>query len=270
MEYIDRYRDPESIERLVAQIRAISRKQAKLMEVCGTHTVTIGRNGIREILPRHISLISGPGCPVCVTPVEAIDRAVALAQKQDVTIATFGDLIRVPGSETTLLRQRGEGADIRIVYSAYDALHLAQEDGGRQVVFLGIGFETTAPTVAAVIRRAKETGVRNFAVLSMHKVLPPALMALVESPQLGIDGFICPGHVTTIIGIEPYETIADDFHVPCVVAGFEPLDVLEAVGLLVRQIENGRGKGRDPISERGLTRWESESQGRHGGGLRTL
>jgi hydrogenase expression/formation protein HypD len=212
------------------------------MEVCGTHTVTIFRNGIRELLPDHITLVSGPGCPVCVTSIEGIDRAIALAQQGEISIATFGDLLRVPGSETSLLRQRGEGADIRVVYSAYDALHLAQQNRDRQVVFLGVGFETTAPTIAAVIQRAKEARTDNFTVLSIHKVLPPALKTLVQSPELKIDGFICPGHVTTIIGTEPYMAIAHDFHVPCVVAGFEPLDVLQAIGLLVRQIEHGESK----------------------------
>jgi len=242
MKYIDEYRDPGRIEHLVAQIRKTSRKPIKLMEVCGTHTVTISRNGIRDLLPHHITLISGPGCPVCVTPIEGIDRAIALAQKHETIIATFGDLLRVPGSETSLLKQRGEGADIRVVYSVYDGLRLAQQNKNHQVVFLGVGFETTAPTIAAVIQRAKEARIGNFTVFSMHKVIPPALKALVQSPELEIDGFICPGHVSTIIGTEPYMPIARDFGVPCVIAGFEPLDVLQAIGLLVRQIEKGEAK----------------------------
>jgi hydrogenase expression/formation protein HypD len=242
MEYIDEYRNPDRIEHLVAHIRAMSRKQIKLMEVCGTHTVTIFRNGIRDLLPNSITLISGPGCPVCVTPIDGIDRAIALAQKKEIIIATFGDLLRVPGSETSLLKQRGEGADIRVVYSAYDGLRLAQQNKNRQVVFLGVGFETTAPTMAAVIQRAKEARIGNFTVISMHKVIPPALEALVQSPELKIDGFICPGHVSTIIGTEPYMPIAHDFGVPCVIAGFEPLDVLQAIVFLVRQIEHGKAK----------------------------
>lgn len=242
MEYIDEYRDPSRIEHLLDLIRKTSHKPIKLMEVCGTHTVTIFRNGIRELLPDHITLISGPGCPVCVTPMEGIDRSIALARKEDISIATFGDLLRVPGSETSLLKERAEGADIRVVYSAYDALRLAGQNERRQVVFLGVGFETTAPTIAAVMHRAKEARIDNFTVISMHKLLPPALRALVESPEIEIDGFICPGHVTTIIGTEPYATIARDFHIPCVVAGFEPLDVLQAIALLVRQIENGEAE----------------------------
>ncbi len=242
MEHIDEYRDPGRIEHLVAQIRNISRKPIKLMEVCGTHTVTIFRNGIKELLPDHITLISGPGCPVCVTPIEGIDRAIALARRREITIVTFGDLLRVPGSETSLLKQRAEGADIRVVYSAYDGLHLAQQNKNRQVVFLGVGFETTAPTIAAVIQRARDARIMNFTVLSMHKVIPPALRALVQSPELEIDGFICPGHVSTIIGPEPYMPLARDFGVPCVIAGFEPLDVLQAIGLLVQQIEKGEAE----------------------------
>ncbi len=239
MEHIDEYRDPDRIEHLIARIRKTSRTPIKLMEVCGTHTVTIFRNGIKELLPDHITLISGPGCPVCVTPIEGIDRAIALARRREITIVTFGDLLRVPGSETSLLKQRAEGADIRVVYSAYDGLHLAQQNRDRQVVFLGVGFETTAPTIAAVIQRAGDARIGNFTVLSMHKVIPPALRALVQSPELEIDGFICPGHVSTIIGPEPYMPLAHDFDVPCVIAGFEPLDVLQAIGLLVRQIEKG-------------------------------
>lgn len=242
MEYIDEYRDPDRIEHLAAKIRNTSRKPIKLMEVCGTHTVTIFRNGIKDLLPDCITLISGPGCPVCVTPIEGIDQAIALSQTKGTIIATFGDLLRVPGSETSLLKQRGEGADIRVVYSAYDGLRLAQQNGTHQVAFLGVGFETTAPTMAAVIQRAREAHIGNFTVLSMHKLIPPALEALVQSPELEIDGFICPGHVSTIIGTEPYMPLARDFGVPCVIAGFEPLDVLQAIALLVRQIERGQAK----------------------------
>jgi hydrogenase expression/formation protein HypD len=242
MEYIDEYRDPDRIQQLVGHIGNISRKPIKLMEVCGTHTVTIFRNGIKDLLPHHITLISGPGCPVCVTPVEGIDRGISLAQRDEIIIATFGDLLRVPGSETSLLHQRAEGADIRVVYSAYDALLLARHNRNRQVVFLGVGFEATAPTIAAVIQHAMEARIGNFTVLSMHKVLPPALKSLVQSPEFEINGFICPGHVSTIIGSQPYMPLAHDFGIPCVIAGFEPLDVLQAIGLLVRQIETGQAK----------------------------
>ncbi len=237
MKYIDEYRNPEIAGTLVSRIQKVSRRPVKLMEVCGTHTVAIFRSGIRQLLPDHITLISGPGCPVCVTPVGDIDRAIALSQIPGVIIATFGDLLRVPGSGTSLLKRRGQGADIRVVYSAYDAVDMARQNKSQKVVFLGVGFETTAPTVAAVINSARTEGLRNFSVLSMHKVLPPALKALIDSPDIRIDGFICPGHVTTIIGTAAYVEVARDFHIPCVVTGFEPVDILQAVALLVDQIE---------------------------------
>ena len=242
LKYIDEYRQGDTARRLADRIRETSRRSIKLMEVCGTHTVTIFRHGLRDLLPPHITLVSGPGCPVCVTPIDAIDRAILLAQREEVIIATFGDLLRVPGSESSLLRQRSAGADVRVVYSAYDALETARRERERKVVFLGVGFETTAPTVAAVIRRAREEEAPNFSVLSMHKVIPPALKALVESPDLRIDGLICPGHVSTIIGAEPYRTAAEQFGVPCVVAGFEPVDILQAIALLVDQIEAGEAR----------------------------
>jgi len=242
MKYVDEYRDRKIVERLVKRIRKICQRKITLMEVCGTHTVAIHRNGLQEILPDQIGLISGPGCPVCVTPITDIDRSIALSERNGITIATFGDMIRVPGSGTSLLKQRGLGADIRIVYSAYDAFYLAQQDPNQKVVFLGVGFETTAPTVAAVIKRAHEVGLNNFSILSMHKVLPPALLSLIESPQIKIDGFICPGHVSTIIGTGFYQRVAGDFHIPCVVTGFEPVDILQAIALLVEQIEKGEAR----------------------------
>lgn len=242
LKYIDEFRQGDMARRLADRIRETSKRPIKLMEVCGTHTVTIFRHGLRDLLPPHITLVSGPGCPVCVTPVGAIDRAILLSQREEVIIATFGDLLRVPGSESSLLRQRSSGADVRVVYSAYDALETARRERERKVVFLGVGFETTAPTVAAVIRRAKDEGAANFSVLSMHKIIPPALKALVESPDLRIDGLICPGHVSTIIGTEPYRPTAEQFRVPCVVAGFEPVDILQAIALLVNQIEAGEAK----------------------------
>lgn len=239
MKYIGEYRDRGVVEGLAAAIREVPGKPVKLMEVCGTHTVSISRHGIRELLPEWITLVSGPGCPVCVTPVAEIDRSIHLASREDVIIATFGDLLRVPGSETSLLRQRGEGADIRVVYSAYDAFNLAKKNSNQKVVLLGVGFETTAPTVGAVLQRARMEGVENFSVLSMHKIIPPALEALVQSREAAIDGFICPGHVSTIIGTEPYRAVAEAYHIPSVVAGFEPVDILQAIALLVKQIAGG-------------------------------
>lgn len=242
MKFVDEFRNPALAEKLLAHIWATSTRPATLMEVCGTHTVALFRHGIPSLLPRHISLLSGPGCPVCVTAVADIDRALFLSRQPGTIIATFGDMLRVPGSCTSLLRQRSEGADVRIVYSAYDALQIARETPRQQVVFLGVGFETTAPTVAAVIKRAKAEGVGNFSVLSMHKVLPPALQALVSCDELRLSGFICPGHVSTVIGTAAYEKVARSFRIPCVVAGFEPLDLLQAIALLVEQIEQGRAE----------------------------
>ncbi len=207
----------------------------RLMEVCGTHTVVIRRSGIPSLLPDNIILHSGPGCPVCVTPNAVVDRAVALARRAEVVLATFGDMLRVPGSSSSLATERTLGADVRVVYSPLDALNLARDLPKKQVVFLGIGFETTAPTVAAAVLRACDRPA-NFSVLVAHKLVPPALEALCDSPEFLVDGFICPGHVSTIIGSDAYRSLAEKRGVACVVAGFEPVDVLLAVLMLLRQI----------------------------------
>lgn len=208
----------------------------RLMEICGTHTVAIFRSGLRQLLPANIQLISGPGCPVCVTANEDIDRAVWLAQQSGVIITTFGDLLRVPGSSSSLHEERSKGADVRIVYATFDALQIARENPDQQVVFLGIGFETTAPTVAAAVHKAAEEGLQNFSVFSAHKLLPPAMKALLEAEDLSLDGFICPGHVSTVIGAHAYQEVATKYHMPCVITGFEPLDLLQGITMLVDQI----------------------------------
>ncbi len=240
LRYIDEFRDPEVARRLLSEIKKISRRPVRLMEVCGTHTMNIGRYGLRGLLPHHVQLISGPGCPVCVTTTKEIDMMIKLAE-EDVTVATFGDLMRVPGSHTNLNQQRARGADIRVVYSSFDALGLALKNL-KPVVFLGVGFETTAPTVAATIIEAKKRRVRNFSVFSAHKLIPPAMEALVSSPDLRIDGFICPGHVSVIIGLRPYKVLAERYKVPCVITGFEPLDILQGILMLIKQIEKGKAK----------------------------
>jgi hydrogenase expression/formation protein HypD len=242
MKYIDEYRDREVADALSERIRARSRRPVRFMEICGTHTMAIFRHGIRSLLPKHIELISGPGCPVCVTAMEEIDRAVKLARIPGVTVTTFGDMLRVPGSESSLKHEQAQGATVRMVYSTVDALKLAADNPDREVVFLGIGFETTAPTVAAAIRTAHDQGQSNFSVLAAHKLLPPAMDALLSAGELAIDGFICPGHVTTIIGTSSYEQVAEQYHVPCVVTGFEPVDILEGVLMLVEQAEEGRAE----------------------------
>jgi hydrogenase expression/formation protein HypD len=242
MKYIDEYRDGAVARALSDKIRAISTKRVRLMEICGTHTMAIFRHGIRSLLPETVELVSGPGCPVCVTAMEEIDRAVKLAQLPGVIVTTFGDMLRVPGSESSLQQEQAKGADVRMVYSTFDALKFAADNQDSEVVFLGIGFETTAPTVAAAIKTAHENEQPNFSVLSAHKLLPPAMDALLSSGALGIDGFICPGHVTTIIGTSSYEAVVDNYHKPCVVVGFEPLDILEGILMLVEQREEGRSE----------------------------
>ena len=233
-------RDPELVRRLAARLRGMAAPAAALMEVCGTHTVAIARHGIREALPEGVRLISGPGCPVCVTPQEQIDLFIALGGLDGVRLATFGDMVRVPGTERSLEQARAEGAEVLIVYSPMDAVEAAAREPERQVVFFGIGFETTAPAVALAVLEAQRRGLGNFSVLCAHKLIPPAMMALLES-EVAIDGFICPGHVSTIIGSNAYRPIAERGKA-CVVAGFEAADVLRAVEMVLRQIAEGRSE----------------------------
>jgi hydrogenase expression/formation protein HypD len=241
LKFLDEFRSPNVANYLLREIKSISKKSIKLMEVCGTHTVGIGRYGIRSLLPSNINLISGPGCPVCVTSTKEIDMMIKLAN-QDVVLATFGDLMRVPGSKASLQEEKANGADVQVVYSCYDALDLAIKYDDKKVVFLGIGFETTAPSIAATILEAKRRDIKNFFVFSAHKLVPPAMKVLASNPNLKIDGFICPGHVSVIIGAKVYFNLAHDYHIPCVITGFEPVDILEGILMLVRQIENNKAK----------------------------
>ncbi|MDD5085112.1 MAG: hydrogenase formation protein HypD [Candidatus Omnitrophica bacterium] len=242
MNLFEPFRDKQLAERLVASIKERARGLAdvNLMEVCGTHTMSIYRFGLKNFLPPNIRLLSGPGCPVCVTPVSAIDYACALSRLEGVTIATFGDMLRVPGSASSLEKERASGARIEIVYSPLDALDLASKNADRTVVFLGVGFETTAPAVALTIKRAKERGARNFFVFVLHKLIPPAMEALLSSGEIKLHGFICPAHVSAVIGARPYEKLIEKFHVPCVIAGFEPLDILGGIDMLLGQIRSGK------------------------------
>jgi len=212
------------------------------MEVCGTHTVAIAKNALRELLPETVRLISGPGCPVCVTDSSDIDRYLYLAAQPNVITTTFGDMIRVPGTEQNLQELRAEGADVRIVYSTQDALELARKNPDQEVVFLGVGFETTVPTVAVSLETAKLQGIMNYSVLSLHKVVPPVLRLLAEDHELLVDAFLDPGHVCSIIGIEPLEFMARDYGLPGVVTGFEALDILEGIVMLLRQRAEGRSE----------------------------
>lgn len=240
LKHIDEYRDAEISQNLIEKIKSLSQKEVRLMEVCGTHTVSIFRSGIRSLLPPTIALLSGPGCPVCVTDQAEIDAFIELARIDDVIVTTFGDLMRVPGTRSSLQKESAGGRDIRVVYSTFDALEIARKNPAKKVVFLGVGFETTAPTIAAAILSAAETGVENFSVISAHKLVPPALEALMASADVKIDGFILPGHVSVIIGLNAYRPFFDQYKIPCVVAGFEPTDILQAISMLVEMLESGR------------------------------
>jgi hydrogenase expression/formation protein HypD len=240
MRFVDEYRDSELGKRLVDRIHRRSKKPVRLMEFCGGHTVTIFKHGIRQLLPSTIEMLSGPGCPVCVTANTDLDKAIALAQLPDVIVATFGDMLKVPASYSSLQEVRAEGGDVRIVYSALDAINMAQRNPDKSVVMLGIGFETTAPTIAASVLEASREGMDNYYVLSMHKLCPPVIKALLDSGEVRLDGLVCPGHVSAVIGSRPYDFLARDYGIACVVSGFEPLDVLQCVDMLVAQIEAGK------------------------------
>jgi hydrogenase expression/formation protein HypD len=240
VKFIDEYRDPALAQKIIERICRRSNRPARLMEFCGGHTVAIFKYGLRQLLPDHIEMLSGPGCPVCVTATRDLDKAIALARLPDVIVTTFGDMLRVPGSRYSLLEARSEGGDVRVVYSTQDALKIAANCPDKRVVFIGIGFETTAPTVAAAILQAEATGLTNFSVLALHKLCPPIMKALLDLGEVKLDGIICPGHVSAVIGARPYQFIADDYGIACAVSGFEPLDILLAVDRLVAQIETGR------------------------------
>lgn len=236
------FKDPQLAKGLVESIRtfAPADREVTLMEVCGTHTVSIARNGIRSLMPDTVRLSSGPGCPVCVTSNHDIDKVIALAHVPGVIITTFGDMTRVPGSTSSLLAEQAAGADVRIVYSPLDALRIAQENPDRQVVFVGVGFETTTPLVAMAIKRAANAGLANFSVYAAHKNMPGALEAIVNDPALKVDALILPGHVSTIIGVEPYRFLAQRYDIPGVITGFEPNDMLQGIAMIMRQIAEGR------------------------------
>lgn len=229
----------ETLNKIAELAQRVARK-VTFMEVCGTHTMAISRSGLRPLLPSNVRLISGPGCPVCVTDTGYIDAAIELARRPEVIVTTFGDLVRVPGSGSSLERERAAGAAVRVVYSPADALALAREHPSKRVVFLGVGFETTAPTVAATIKRAAEEGVMNFSVLCAHKTMPRAMEALLKDQEVKIDGFICPGHVSVVTGAKIYRFIPERYGIPCVVSGFEPGDVMKSVAMLLGQLAEGR------------------------------
>lgn len=237
------FRDPIIARGLIDGIADSAAKigrEVKIMEVCGTHTVAIAKNGLRAVMPDSVKLLSGPGCPVCVTANSDIDWVIELARRPDTVITTFGDMMKVPGSYSSLAREKADGHDIRIVYSTLDALAMAEREPEKQIVFVGVGFETTVPVIAATILRAQAKGITNFSVYSAHKTVPNALAALANDPAVQIDAFILPGHVSTIIGPGPYRFLASEFNIPGVATGFEPVDVLQGIYMLLKQIQEGR------------------------------
>lgn len=245
MRYVDEYRDPRAARRLVAEIRRTATKPRQIMEVCGGQTHTLIRYGIDELLSGAVDLIHGPGCPVCVTPLEKIDRALAVASRPRVVFATFGDMVRVPGSDGDLLRAKARGADVRIVYSPTDALALAEKHPDREVVFFAVGFETTAPANAMSVWMADKKGIENFSILVSHVRVPPAIRIIMDDPYSQVQGFIAPGHVCSIMGYREYEELAREYDVPFVVAGFEPLDLLQGLLMLVELMEEDRAVTRN-------------------------
>lgn len=242
MKYLDEFRDPELAQKLFAELHAVTTRPWAIMEVCGGQTHSIIRNGIDQLLPEKIELIHGPGCPVCVTPLAMIDKALAIAAKPGVIFCSFGDMLRVPGSSQDLFRVKSEGGDVRIVYSPLDAIKIAKENPDREVVFFGIGFETTAPANAMAIFQAKQLNLPNFSVLVSHVLVPPAIAAIMESPDNRVQAFLAAGHVCSVMGTWQYGPLIEKYHVPIVITGFEPLDVLQGILLTVKQLEAGRAE----------------------------
>ncbi|MEV8097619.1 hydrogenase formation protein HypD [Kitasatospora sp. NPDC085879] len=239
MKYLEEFQNPELARRLLDDIRATVTRPWALMEVCGGQTHTIIRHGIDQLLPEGLELIHGPGCPVCVTPLEVIDKALEIASRPEVVFCSFGDMLRVPGTDKDLFRVRSEGGDVRVVYSPLDALRVAEQNPEKQVVFFGIGFETTAPPNAMTVYQAKKRGIDNFSLLVSHVRVPPAIEAIMQSPDCRVQGFLAAGHVCSVMGTAEYPELAERFKVPIVVTGFEPLDILEGIRRTVRQLERG-------------------------------
>ncbi|HKS76763.1 MAG TPA: hydrogenase formation protein HypD [Terriglobales bacterium] len=242
MKYIDEYRDQRIARALASEISQRTTHPWVLMEICGGQTHSIMRYGLDELLPRGLELVHGPGCPVCVTPLETIDKAITLASRPEVMLVSYGDMLRVPGSASDLFRAKAQGGDVRVAYSPMEAVKMARAHPDRKVVFLAIGFETTAPANAMAAWQAKREGLSNFSMIVSHVLVPPAIRALMVSPQNRVQGFIAPGHVCTVMGCGEYEGLVRDFHVPIVVGGFEPVDLLEAILMLVKQLEAGEAR----------------------------
>ncbi len=244
MKYIDEFRNNKIAKRVSKIIfdKALGLGPINIMEVCGTHTMSICKFGIRKLIPENINLLSGPGCPVCVTPKSYIDKTIALSKLPGVIIVTFGDMMRVPGSHSSLIDEKSKGGLVKVVYSVLDAVDIARKNKDKKVIFLAVGFETTSPTIAASLIYAKKKNIRNFFLYSGHKVILPAMEVLVKDPNVNIDGFLCPAHVSTIIGTKPYNIVSGKYNIPCVVTGFEPLDVLQGILMIVEQIRLKKSK----------------------------
>jgi hydrogenase expression/formation protein HypD len=242
MKYLDEYRDERIARTLVARLARQVTRPWVLMEICGGQTHTLMRFGLDDLLPARIEMVHGPGCPVCVTPLEIIDKAIAIAAQPGVTLISYGDMLRVPGSRTDLFHVKAKGGDVRIVYSPTEALKFARANPDRKVVFFAVGFETTAPANAMAVWQAKREGLKNLSMLASHVLVPPAIRALLSAPHNRVQGFIGPGHVCTVMGYRQYEELIREFHVPIVVGGFEPVDLLEAILMLVTQLEQGRAE----------------------------
>ena len=253
MRYIDEYRDAKVALGLARRIASRATRPWVLMEICGGQTHTIMRYGLDELLPPEVELVHGPGCPVCVTPIEVIDKAIAIAAMPGVIFVSYGDMLRVPGSRSDLFEVKASGGDVRIAYSPMEAIKIARANPDRQVVFFGVGFETTAPANAMPVWQARREGVTNFSLLASHVLVPPAIRLLLRQPSNRVQGFIAPGHVCTVMGYREYEELAAEFHVPFVVGGFEPVDLLEAIAMLVEQLEEGRAEAENQYS-RSVTR----------------
>jgi len=242
LKYLDEYRDGELAQKIAREVHRVTTRPWNIMEVCGGQTHAIVKFGIDELLPKQITLIHGPGCPVCVTPLEIIEKAIEIAARPNVIFTSFGDMLRVPGSTADLLSVKAKGGDVRIVYSPLDALKIAEQNPGKEVIFFGVGFETTAPATAMAVYQAAQKRLKNFSLLTSHVLVPPAMEALLSSPDCKIQGFLAAGHVCTVMGFEEYFPIAQKYQVPIVVTGFEPLDILQGVLMVVQQLESGRAE----------------------------
>ncbi len=254
MKYLSEFRDPGRVKRCVSELRELTTRPWKVMEICGGQTHAIVRHGLDQLLPQGIELVHGPGCPVCVTPTLEIDRAIATAKLAGVVLCSFGDMLRVPGSKSDLLQARAAGADVRVVYSPLDAVSVAEAEPERQVVFFSVGFETTVPASAAAVERARQLGLTNFSILSSHVRVPPAMDAVLSAPDCAIDGFLAAGHVCSVMGTAEYEPLCERYQVPIVVTGFEPLDILQGLVACVAQLEAREARGASVRVENQYTR----------------